>query len=104
MDEHPDRNDWRRTGQERFLLGVRLVHERYRERSPLWEHDHCEFCFAKFSEAPGDLDRGVRTEDGSRWICLACFHDFRAEFRWTVAPDDSSVDAPKDRSDGSSSM
>ena len=45
-----DESDWRLQGQEKFLQGVVLVKRRYRSHSqnPDRDHDHCEFCWAKF--------------------------------------------------------
>jgi hypothetical protein len=53
-----------------------------------WDHDHCEFCWATFSQKgtddPSILQEGYATED-DEWICDRCFADFRDEFNWTVA-------------------
>lgn len=81
-------DDWRRMGQERFLKGVTLVHRSYRRNpdNPDWDHDHCEFCGAKFvvdgeSEC---LAEGYATQDDYHWVCPRCFEDFRAEFQWSL--------------------
>ena len=97
--------DWRLgRGQERYLQGATLVRKPYRVWSETWEHDHCEFCWAKFvdpafSEAHAQLVRdeptvltegyaalgtGPHGEDEYHWICAACFEDFRARFGWRV--------------------
>ena len=49
-------------------------------------HDHCFFCWAKFSvkDGPETLDEGYSTEDEYRWICSTCFEDFKDRFHWTV--------------------
>lgn len=72
--------------------------------SETWEHDHCEFCWAKFvdpafSEAHARLVRedhevltegyaalgtGPEGEDDYHWICDTCFNDFRERFAWRV--------------------
>lgn len=56
-----------------------------------WDHDHCEFCGAKFmapgqSEDPEVLTNGYVTvgSDADQWICETCFADFKDEFKWTV--------------------
>lgn len=54
----------------------------YRPFRPDWEHDHCEFCGAKFSSEEDDLHSGFSTEDGYHWVCPSCFQDFREEFGW----------------------
>lgn len=62
-----------------------------------WDHDHCEFCWAKF-EAPAKVaerdsaDPSIFTEGyvtvqsggAPQWICEKCFEDFKDEFRWSV--------------------
>jgi hypothetical protein len=81
-------DDWRLTGQEKYLVDVKLIRRRYRScaTNPGWDHDHCEFCNAKFMTEPGpEVEiEGYCTEDEYRWICCACFRDFRNRFRWTV--------------------
>lgn len=64
-----------------------------------WDHDHCEFCGARFEEAarmaerqprdPSILTEGYVTADPEvdEWICDRCFEDFKDEFKWSV--DDS---------------
>jgi hypothetical protein len=81
-------SDWRLQGQEQYLTGVLLVKKRYRKRSESWDHDHCKFCWRKFSERPGDLNEGYATEDEYYWICENCYGDFREQFRWTVKEDE----------------
>lgn len=73
-----DENDWRLTGQEKYLKGVTLYWKQYTRRSESWEHDHCEFCWAKFmvEDYPDVLHEGYTTEDEYRWICKQCFEDF----------------------------
>ena len=78
-----DSDDWRRQGQERYLRGkaMRLLD---------WptvvtaEHDHCEFCCAKFSRRAADLHRGYTTDDHYYWVCEACFADFVEEMGWST--------------------
>lgn len=48
------------------------------------DHDHCEFCWAKFSEREEDLHEGYCTMQDSRWICEECFHDFKEMFGWKI--------------------
>ena len=47
-----DDKDWRLQGQEKYLQGATLLRKRYKAWSEDWEHDHCEFCWAKFMD-PG---------------------------------------------------
>jgi len=41
-------NDWRLMNQERYLKGVTLSWRAYVPANPTNDHDHCEFCQAKF--------------------------------------------------------
>ena len=77
-------NDWRLRNQEHYLKGKTFVHRAWRPRAPEWEHDHCEFCGEKFSDADGDLHEGYATEDNYHWICPVCFRDFEVMFDWVV--------------------
>ena len=87
--------DWRLQGQERYLQGVALSKQTYKKYREGWEHDHCEFCGAKFSEQPEDLHVGYATADRYRWICENCFRDFRDMFQWTVVDSPCDVSPPQ---------
>ena len=82
-------DDWRLTGQEADLQGVVLRRLQYptRANQPEWDHDHCEFCWAKFSMDPRIADAltaGYATLDEYYWICDGCFSDFRERFKWKL--------------------
>ncbi len=81
-------DDWRLNGQEQDLLGVTLIRRAYRRYrdNPEWDHDHCQFCWAKFmvDDEPGVLHEGYSTEDEYRWVCETCVADFKDRFRWTL--------------------
>ena len=83
-----DGSDWRLQGQERYLTGAKLAFGPYQRtrKSPAWDHDHCEFCGAKFMVEEGldVLHEGYHTVDECRWICATCFGDFRGQFAWEV--------------------
>ncbi len=81
-----DENDWRLTGQEKYLKGVTLYWRIYTRSSESWDHDHCEFCWAKFmvEDHPDVLHEGYTTEDEYRWICKKCFEDFKGIFDWKI--------------------
>lgn len=81
----PDPDDWRRQGQERYLRGRKWFLRRYQPYRTGWEHDHCEYCGAKFSLVQADLHRGYVTDNDYHWVCEACFADFRDEMEWQVA-------------------
>jgi hypothetical protein len=77
-------DDWRLTGQERYLQGVVLQYRPWRQPRPSWDHDHCAFCNAKFAALEGCLKHAYSTLDEYHWICDQCFADFRARFAWKV--------------------
>lgn len=81
-----EENDWRLRGQEEYLKAVPLWWKKYTRRSESWEHEHCEFCWAKFMQEdyPEVLHEGYTTEDNYRWICEQCFEDFKDSFEWKV--------------------
>ena len=79
--------DWRLTNQSEYLLGKTFCLKKYQKRRDDWEHDHCEFCWGKFSDADGDRHEGYTTEDNYHWICHACFRDFEAMSDWDVIED-----------------
>ena len=83
-----DSTDWRLQGQEEYLKGVELrwqIYGRY-PKGPDWDHDHCEFCWAKFmvEDYPEVLPEGYTTLDEYRWICSGCCEDFKEMFEWRV--------------------
>jgi hypothetical protein len=81
-------DDWRLTNQENFLKGVSLTRKRYQKYREDWDHDHCEFCWTKFSERPEDLHVGYVTLDNYHWICEDCFNDFKKLFGWHLVEND----------------
>lgn len=85
--------DWREQGQEKYLSGLEFVKRKYKKYRDSWDHDHCEFCWAKFCEegseeaAKGDcLIEGFATLDEYRWICETCFRDFRSKYKLRIKP------------------
>ena len=77
-----EKNDWRLQGQEKYLTAKKLMRVPYAPWSKTWDHDHCEFCWATFSELDGDLHEGYTTEDKRTWICPECYKDFKEMFEW----------------------
>jgi hypothetical protein len=78
-------SDWRLQGQEKYLRGATLRRATWRSYREGWDHDHCEFCGAKFSPNDGDLRDGYVTSDNYRWICEGCVSDFKEMFGWTLS-------------------
>lgn len=76
--------DWRLRNQKNYLQGARLRRRPYAPPTADWDHDHCEFCMARFSLRAGDLGEGYVTEATEHWVCPACFDDFMTDFQWTL--------------------
>lgn len=77
--------DWRITNQFEYLYKVKLRHIAYQQSSENWEHEHCCFCFDKFSlTIHNALKVGYCTLDQYFWICENCFNDFKSEFEWEI--------------------
>lgn len=78
--------DWR-IDNAKWTRGAVLRLARYSKPSEDWDHDHCEGCWAKFTEsgAPDTLAEGYVTEDNRRWICAQCFRDLKEEMDWKLA-------------------
>lgn len=84
-------NDWRLTDQAKYLYKKILYWQNYQAYSETWEHDHCEFCWAKFTEEnqSEDLHAGYTTQNQYYWICETCFNDFCNLLQWQVSADES---------------
>jgi len=82
-----EENDWRLTNQQKYLHGVSLCWRRYSPPKPEWDHDHCEFCWAKFMDEDGTkiLREGYADEGERHWICEQCYEDFKDLFDWQIA-------------------
>lgn len=80
--ETNDENDWRFTGQDKYLHYVKLKWSKF--DSAIRDHDHCEFCFEKFSQNKNDLHEGYCTVDKYYWICEKCYNDFKHMFNWEI--------------------
>ena len=87
------KKDWRLHGQENYLKGVRLIRHKYQIAGRVWDHDHCDFCGAKFSTNEGDLHFGYSTIDSYYWSCkifdlstmsVDNWNDFKNMFKWIV--------------------
>jgi hypothetical protein len=86
-----DSKDWRLQGQEKYLKGLTLYFSKYKAYRKDWDHDHCEFCSAKFTETnePDTLTEGYTTSDSYRWICKPCFEDFKDLFEWKIGGEEN---------------
>ena len=84
-NESNDRDDWRFQGQDKYLTNAKLWFKQYKKPTKNWDHDHCSFCWATFSEYPEDLHYGYCTEDKTYWICQKCYNDFQKLFKWKLS-------------------
>lgn len=79
-----EKNDWRLLNQKEYLMNAKLKKAEYTKPSEKWDHDHCAFCWDKFSENKEDLTQGYCTTDQKYWICEECFNDFKEMFDFTI--------------------
>ena len=91
-----EEDDWRLQSQEKYLKGVAIWWKKYTRYSERWDHDHCSFCWAEFSEdEAGALREGYTSEGDYHWICEQCFEDFKDLFDWELMRTKES-DAPNE--------
>ncbi|MBR2869699.1 MAG: hypothetical protein IKB88_11645 [Clostridia bacterium] len=50
-----EKNDWRILNQQEYLMNAKLKKMQYTKPSEKWDHDHCAFCWDKFSDNGEDL-------------------------------------------------
>lgn len=79
-----EKNDWRLLNQKEYLMNAKLKIAQYIKPSDGWDHEHCAFCWDKFSENSEDLNKGYCTLDKKYWICEDCFNDFKEMFNFKV--------------------
>ena len=72
-------DDWRLQGQERHLKQTVFFFKAYEQPNDAWDHDHCEFCGAKFSTTVPDSLRKEYVSLDNRWLCATCFNDFKEQ-------------------------
>ena len=75
--------DWRLTNQINYLYRATLIKQVYKKTLHS-DHEHCEFCWNKFSESLDSLNWGYCTRDKYHWICERCFLDFKDQFEWLI--------------------
>lgn len=87
------KDDWRLISgpvlaYEERLKSIPLYHATFQPLSEEWEHEHCAFCWAKFSLCENDLQQGYCTTPNNQrealWICPECCRDFKEMFGWTL--------------------
>jgi len=71
------------------VVGATLMRRRWTRPigDASYDHDHCVFCFAKFSDTvSGALREGFTTADEAMWVCGDCVSipELREQFRLTM--------------------
>lgn len=94
--------DWRLTNQMKYLYKKTLMRVSFLEY-PEKDHEHCSFCWEKFSRLNETLKEGYCTEDAKDWVCDKCFDDFKEKFEWTVRQGITTEKAGEKIGDGESS-
>lgn len=79
-------NDWRLTNQMNYLYCAVFKKADFC-RTERIDHEHCEFCWAKFGKSEGMLKSGYCTLDKYHWVCDECFLDFQEQFQWQLRTD-----------------
>lgn len=80
-----DEQDWRLQIPHDNLMGKTVRFQMFVPVSERWDHEHCIFCWEKFSAFENDLHAGYRIVDGEEdWICPEYFQDFQKRFRWRI--------------------
>jgi hypothetical protein len=83
-----EKDDWRLNfGKEpEFYKKYKWVLKKWSQTRDNSDHDHCEFCNAKFmdTEGPNILPQGWTDENETYWICEGCFEDFRKMYQWDI--------------------
>lgn len=92
------KDDWRLTGQEKYMEGVCLKRANPHKyaaqngKTDIWR-EHCEFCMKTITK---DTDEDCyTTSDNYRWVCKACFDDFAEAFGFRVEKYDGQDDEIK---------
>ena len=80
-------DDWRLTGQEKYMKKAHLKkvspnnYALEKEQASNW-HEHCEFCMKTIDiNTKNDC---FATLDEYRWVCQECFDDFKDSFEWEL--------------------
>ncbi len=82
------KDDWRLTNQMNYLKDRSWSWKPYTKYREGWDHDHCSFCWQKFTESgtPETLHEGYSTQADYYWVCAQCFEDFKEMFAWRTEP------------------
>lgn len=76
--------DWRNMGQMEYLFKRKVKFQKFADLM-IRDHEHCRFCWEKFSMYPESLQEGYCTDDIDKfWICSECFNDFKGIFEWKI--------------------
>ncbi len=71
--------EWEKVAKQ-YLFDAVLTRMEY--PAEIAGHDHCELCWARFSNSPDDLQEGYYDKTNACWICDHCYTLFRKIFNW----------------------
>ena len=63
-----------------YLHDKVLLPKEYLGKLP--DHEHCELCWARFSESEDDLHSGYYEDESESWICPKCYSELKSLFGW----------------------
>ena len=81
-----EKDDWRLSGQERYMQGLTLQWKTYKKPRESWDHDHCSFCWVTITDDDFAkvIHEAYATADNKYWVCKECFADFKDMFGWKL--------------------
>ena len=68
--------------EKAYLHNKTLILKEHMRKLP--EHDHCELCWARFSDYPEDHHIGYYEPISSSWICPECVQELSQLFGWNI--------------------
>ena len=82
-----EENDWRLWDDSDCFRNEKFYFRKYKKSSERWDHEHCNFCWARISEYDDELNEGYCTVKDELWVCPQCFNDFKEKFNLEVVDD-----------------
>jgi len=79
-----DSGDQGKSMENAYLYGKELLYKKYEPYNETWDHDHCAFCWLKFSLSEKDEHYGYVTTDNYHWICKRCFQEYMPRYKWCI--------------------
>lgn len=73
-----------------YFEGVAFLLETFQSTDHC-DHVHCDLCWDKISEYPGDFHRGYHATTQNNWICETCARDFKDSLKVHLIPSPDSL-------------